>query len=236
MKASACNGVCHIRAQLSVRCAGIHVGAARPVAQGVDDGIREEVQDALALCIALADNEIKTVNDVFSVRGEYRIQISCDVRQHVLLDRDGHALEDTIISTAQSVLLIPGEDRILPHLMVIEDDAFSGDALHGLSNVFHGKVDGSLCDHMAHAVSDEHLHGDLRVLFLRVCQIHKRACNTICDLVRVRGVYFFKHLCFPPRISSFQYGTPCLCTLYLLCSIFPQNQSAFRALQRNTPA
>ena len=54
-------------------------------------------------------------------------------------------------------------------------------------------VDGGLRDDMADAVADQHLHGNLRICFFGICQIDKRAGNTVGHLVGVRGIYFFKH-------------------------------------------
>ena len=60
----------------------------------------------------------------------------------------------------------------------------------------------SLSDDMAHAVTEQNLHRNLWIFFLSVGNVDQSAGDAVCHFVRVRRIYFFKHIYIPFRERS----------------------------------
>ena len=50
---------------------------------------------------------------------------------------------------------------------------------------------------MTHAMSNQNLYCNLRILFCFISQIHNRTCNSVCHLIRMARIYFLNHNYIP---------------------------------------
>ncbi len=85
MQTAACDGVCHIAAQLAVGCTGVYIRAACPVSPGVDLGIEDTLPEVVAHGVALAEDQPCAVQNVTSVIGISVIHTFGDLAECFLL-------------------------------------------------------------------------------------------------------------------------------------------------------
>lgn len=67
MQTTACYRVAHIRAELPVNSTGIYIGAAGPVTERIDLGLRICLVQVIGLGVTLADDQAGLVQNVFAV-------------------------------------------------------------------------------------------------------------------------------------------------------------------------
>ena len=84
----------------------------------------------IGLCIALADNQAVTVNDVFAVIGASLINIAGNAGEGFLLLGHRHTLEDAVVATAHGLILIASEVWVLRDAQQASGDALTSGALH----------------------------------------------------------------------------------------------------------
>ena len=222
MESAARHGIAHVRAKFAVGGTAVHVGAARPEAEGVDGEVDEAVHAVGVvvlplvetflqfglLRVALADGAfgqairvaVVHVDDVLAVGGEVGVDGGGDGGEDALLGGDGHAAEDAVVAAAQTLALVVGEVNVLRgdgDVDVARVDV-GADAAHGMRHVVGGEVvpaERGLDDDEGLAVTDEHFHGDSRVALHGVGQIYDGSGDAVGQLVRMLGVDFFKHDC-----------------------------------------
>ena len=56
MQTAACDGVCHVAAQLAIGGTRVHVRAARPITERIDLGVRIHFLEVLSPGVALTEN------------------------------------------------------------------------------------------------------------------------------------------------------------------------------------
>ena len=154
----------------------------------------------LCLGIALTEDESVTVQNVFAVKGMFGENAPCDLRQLFLLLGHGHSLEDAVISAADAVCLVFGKVTVLRHFHIVHSEV-SSNAVNGGGDFLYRNTHRSLRNDVAHAVTDEHFHGDAGIFCFLVCQVNERTGNSVCHLIRVAGIYFFKH-----GVTPFSHG------------------------------
>ena len=220
MESAARHGISHIRTKFSVGGSAVHVGAARPEADGVDGEVDEAVHAVGVvvlplvetflqfglLRVALADGAfgqairfvVVHVDDVLAVGGEVCVDGGGDGGEDALLGGDGHAAEDAVVAAVQSLALVVGEVNVLRgdgDVDVARVDV-GADAAHGMRHVVGGEVATAkrgLDDDVCLAVTDEHLHGDAWVALHGVGEIYHGPGDAVGQLVRMLGIYFLKH-------------------------------------------
>ena len=200
MQTAAGHRVSHIRAELAVGCAGVHIGATRPVAERVDLRIGINLAQMLCLGIALTENEPVTVQNVLPIIGIHGENVPCDLRELFLLLGHGHSFEDAVVTAADTVCLVIGEVTVLRYFHIVHGKV-SGNAVNYGGDICLVQHDGSFRNNVAHAVADEYLHSDAGIFCFLVCQVNERTGNSVCHLVRVAGIYFFKH-----GVTPFSHG------------------------------
>ena len=154
----------------------------------------------LCLGIALTENEPVAVQNVLTVKGIHGENIPCDLRELFLLHGYGHSLEDAVIATADTVCLVVGEVTVLRHFHIVHGET-SGNAVDGGGDIRLVQRNGGFRNDVAHAVTDEHFHGDAGIFCFLVCQVNERTGNSVCHLIRVARIYFFKH-----GVTPFSHG------------------------------
>ena len=200
MQTAAGHRVGHIRAELAVGSAGVHIGAARPVAERVDLRIGIQLSERIRRRIALTENEPVAVQNVLPIIGIHGENIPCDLRQRFLFLGHGHSLEDAVIAAADTVCLVIGEVTVLRYFHIVHSE-ISCNAVNGGSDICLVQHDGSFRNDMAHAVTDEDFYGNTGIGFFSVCQVNNRTGNSVRHLIRVAGIYFFKH-----GVTPFSHG------------------------------
>jgi len=190
----------HIRAEFAVGSAGIHIGAARPVTERVDFRIGINLAQMLCLGIALTENESVAVQNVLPIIGIHGENVPCDLRELFLLHGYRYSLEDAVIAAADAVCLVVGEVTVLRHFYIVHGE-ISGNAMDGGSDICLVQHDGSFRNDVASAMADEDFHGNAGILGFLVCQVNERTGNSVCHLIRVARIYFFKH-----GVTPFSHG------------------------------
>ena len=201
VQATARDAVRHIRAQLPVGRTGVHVRATRPVAQGIDLGLREQGLQLICGSIALTEDEPVAVQDVLSIRGLPIVDGAGDAGELLLLRCDTHSFEDAVVAAAETVTLVVGEMCVLCDLGIIQGEVPGntvGDAFDSLS----GQMRGGLYDDVAHVMAEEDFHGDARVRLLRIGEVDQSTGDAVCDFIRMCRIYFFIHGQLPFRARS----------------------------------
>lgn len=89
---------------------------------------------------------------------------------------------------------------VLRHFHIVHGE-ISGNAVDGGGDIRLVQHDGNFRNNVAHAVTDEDFHSDAGIRFFSVCQVDKRPGNSVRHLVRVAGIYFFKH-----GVTPFSHG------------------------------
>ena len=140
----------------------------------------------------MADNEPVIIQNVLSVIWKKLIDEAGGVGQFILLGGDGDALENTVISTADLVLLILGEVAVLGHTGIVYIH-LSGDAVYRSQDIAGRDPHGRLGYDVAVAMADQHLNRDLRIILEGIRQVYDRAGDTVGYFVRVGRVHFFVH-------------------------------------------
>ena len=207
VQTAARDGVRHVGAELPVGRAGVDVGSAGPVADGIDEGGRIRFEDVFGLRVALADHEPGAVQNVFAVAGVGIVENAGDFREFALFVVHGDTFEDAVVSAAESFGLILRKMRVLRNFDVVDAEV-SGDALRDGQDFRVIEVNGSLRNDVARAVTDENLNGDFRVFFFFIREIDESAGDAVGDFVGVRGIDFFKHnfSSFPCSKQTFHYA------------------------------
>lgn len=77
----------------------------------------------------------------------------------------------------------------------------SGNAVNGGGDTRLVQSNRSLRNDVAHAVTDENFHGNTGIRFFSVCQVNKRTGDSVCHLIRVARIHFFKH-----GVTPFSHG------------------------------
>ena len=90
--------------------------------------------DFICLGIALADDQLRAVQNVFAIAAVLFVQISGNLRELELLIRHRDALEDPVITASEAAALIVREVGVLRDLSIVESK-ISGDAVDDLFNI-----------------------------------------------------------------------------------------------------
>ena len=122
------------------------------------------------------------------------------MRELFLLHGYGHSLEDAVIAAADTVCLVVGEVTVLRHFYIVHGE-ISGNAVDGGGDICLVQHDGSFRNDVANAMADEDFHGNAGIVFFSVCQVNERTGNSVCHLIRVARIYFFKH-----GVTPFSHG------------------------------
>ena len=109
-----------------------------------------------------------------------------------MLFRWCRAFEDSGVAAAHTALLIISQVRVL--LGGVEVEFYrSGYSSHDGVDLGGVELLATLNHHGGASVPDEHLHGHFGVVTLGVGQIYDCTGDAVGHLVRVAGIYFFKH-------------------------------------------
>ena len=154
----------------------------------------------LCLGIALTENEPVTVQNVLPIIGIHGENVPCDLRELFLLLGHGHSFEDAVVTAADTVCLVIGKVTVLRHFHIVHSEV-SSNAVNGGGDFLYRNTHRSLRNDVAHAVTDEHFHGDAGIFCFLVCQVNERTGNSVCHLIRVARIYFFKH-----GVTPFSHG------------------------------
>ena len=100
MQTAACDGVCHIAAQLAVGCTGVYIRAACPVSQRVDLGVRIHFLEVVAPGVALAEDQPCAVQNVLPVIRISVIHTFGDLAECFLLLGHRHPFENAVVAAA----------------------------------------------------------------------------------------------------------------------------------------
>ena len=146
----------------------------------------------LCLGIALTENEPVAVQDILAVIRIHGENVPCDLRQLFLFLGHRHSLEDTIVTTADTICLIVGEMTVLRHFCIVHSEV-SSNAVNSGGDICFVQSNGSFRNDVAHAVTDEDFHSNTRIFCFLVCQVDKRTGDSVRHLIRVARIYFFKH-------------------------------------------
>ena len=155
----------------------------------------------LLVGVALADDQTTVGEDVLAVSRVGVVDGAGDTGELTLLLGDGAALEDAVVTAADSGELVAREVGVLRDGEQICEDVLAGDALHDGTDLLHGEGDGGLCDDLAVAVSEQDFHGNAGIFLLCVGVVNDSTCDAVGELVRMGGVYFFKHCSYWLRLS-----------------------------------
>ena len=139
----------------------------------------------------------KSLTTRFGIHGE---NVPCDLRQHFLLFSHGHSLEDAVIATADAVCLVIGKVTVLWHFHIVHGE-ISGNAVNGSGDTRLVQRNRSFRNDVAHTVADEDFNSDAGIFCFLVCQVNERTGNSVCHLIRVARIYFFKH-----GVTPFSHG------------------------------
>ena len=192
MQTAAGHRVSHIRAELAVGSAGVHIGATCPVAERVDLRIGIQLSERIRGRITLTEDKPVAIQNVLAVIGIHGENVPCDLRQRFLLFGHRHSLEDAVIAAVDAVCLVIGEVTVLRHFHIVHGEV-SGNAVNGGSYIRLVHHNGSFRNDVAHAVADENFHGNARIVFFSVCQVNECSGYSVRHLIRVARIYFFKH-------------------------------------------
>ena len=154
----------------------------------------------LCLGIALTENEPVTVQNVLPIIGIHGENVPCDLRELFLLLGHGHSLEDAVIAAADAVCLIFGKVTVLRHFHIVHGKV-SGNAVNYGGHIYFVQLDGGFRNNVAHAVADEDFNSDAGIFCFLVCQVNERTGDSVCHLIRVARIYFFKH-----GVTPFSHG------------------------------
>ena len=133
---------------------GIHLGTACPVAQGIDFCFGVHGIDIIGICIALANDQPITAEDVLAVAEVFAIQRLCDTGQLPLFIGYGDTTENAIVTAAHLLHLVFGQDGILGNFMVGGENTVTRHSADDLANCFLIQLRGCLCDNVADAMAD----------------------------------------------------------------------------------
>ena len=89
------------------------------------------------------------------------------------------------------------------------EDVLAGDALHDGTDLLHGEFDRGLCDDLAVSMAEQDFHGDAGVVLLCVGVVNDGAGDAVGELVRMGGVYFFKHCSYWLMLSLTYFTAYC---------------------------
>lgn len=128
MQTAACDGICHIAAQLAIGCTCVHVCAARPVSQRIDLGVRIHFLEVVAPGVALAEDQPCAVQNVLPVIGISVIHTFGNLAECFLLLGHRHSLKNAVVAAADSFRLVIGEVSVLRHFHIIRVQ-ISGNAM-----------------------------------------------------------------------------------------------------------
>ena len=109
-------------------------------------------------------------------------------------------LEDAVITAADSVCLVVGKVTVLLHFHIVHGEV-SGNAVDSGSDFHLVQSNRSFRNDVARAVADEDFNSDAGIFCFLVCQVNKCSGNSVCHLIRVAGIYFFKH-----GVTPFSHG------------------------------
>jgi len=109
---------------------------------------------------------------------------------------NGHTSEDAVVAAANTVLLIVRKMRVLRNDYDVRFH-LSGYAMHRVVNSLHIKCRRCFDDDMALAVTDKHLHGDLRSGFCLIRQVNDCPGDSVRHFIRVARIHFFIHSFIP---------------------------------------
>ena len=150
--------------------------------------------------IALTENEPVAVQNVLPIIGIHGENVPRDLRQRFLFLGHGHSLEDAVIAAADTVCLVVGEETVLRHFHIVHGE-ISGNAVNGSGDTRLVQRNRSFRNDVAHTVADEDFNSDAGIFCFLVCQVNERTGNSVCHLIRVAGIYFFKH-----GVTPFSHG------------------------------
>ena len=122
------------------------------------------------------------------------------MRQLFLLLGHGHSLKNAVVTTADAVCLVVGEVTVLRHFHIVNGKV-SCNAVNSGNNLRLVQHNGGFRNDVAQAVADEDFHGNAGIVFFSVCQVNERPGDSICHLIRVARIYFFKH-----GVTPFSHG------------------------------
>ena len=88
--------------------------------------------------------------------------------------------------------LVVGEVTVLRHFHIVHGKV-SGNAVNYGGHIYFVQLDGGFRNNVAHAVADEDFNSDAGIFCFLVCQVNERTGDSVCHLIRVARIYFFKH-------------------------------------------
>ena len=116
--------------------------------------------------------------------------------ERLLLLRERHPFEDTVVAAANTPLLISCEVYILrdDNEVDLHEASDAADRVVDCNDNFgHKKRRRSLDNRMAYAVAHQNLNRDFGVGLYLIGNVYDRAGNPVCDFVRVGRIYFLNH-------------------------------------------
>ena len=201
MQAATGDAVCHIGAQLPVGRAGIHISATCPIAERVDLGIGEQRLQLLCGCIALAEDEPVSIQNVLTVRVVSLVDGAGDAGELPLLRCDTHSFEDAVVTAAEAITLVIREMRVLGDLCVVQCKV-PGDAVDDAFNIYCGQERRGFRNNVTNVMAEQDFYGDARVGLLRIGKVDQSTGDAVCDFIRMGRIHFFIHSQLPFRARS----------------------------------
>ena len=116
-----------------------------------------------------------------------------DVSQQQLLMGRWHTTENSVVTTLHTLPLVGCQMNVLRHDERTCLDSLSGYAPHDGLDVLRADLLARLYLDVALSMADKHLTGHLRVYTLCVAEVNDCPSDSVCHLVRVTGIHFFKH-------------------------------------------
>ena len=189
MQTAAGDTVRHIGAQLPVGRAGIHICAARPIAQRIDLGTGIQLPKLVRGSIALAEDEPVAVQNVLPVSGVSFVDGAGDAGELLLLRCDTHSFEDAVVAAAKTVTLVVGEMCILSDLGVIKREV-TGDTVDDAFDVLSRQMRRCLRNDVTNMMTEQDFDCDARVGLLRIGKVDQGSGDAVCDFIRMGRIHF----------------------------------------------
>ena len=146
----------------------------------------------------MANDEAIAVQDVLTISTVECVDGPCNAGQFLLFFGYRYTLKDAVVTTANCAGLVLRKMRILGYDYQVNIHIAS-DPVNCVLNLLPEQGRGSLNDCVAHTMTNQNLNGNLGVGFRFVGQVNDRARDSVRHLIRVAGIYFFKHI-GPPNV------------------------------------
>ncbi len=156
----------------------------------------------------MANNEPFAIQDVFPVSGIRSIDFSCHSCEFFLFLCKRYTPEYAVVTAAETIRLVLCEMLVLRHFNIIHSD-ITRNAFYEFLDFRRCQAHRTFCDYMALAVSDKDFNRNLGIVLVLVRKVNYRSRNSVCHLIGMTRVYFFKHCYFLLVLSNLSIKSSC---------------------------